>query len=429
MVINNNFTVIDFETTGLYPESNDRIVEVAAIQIDHTGNILKEYTSLVNPNRDVGLTYKHKITARDVLNAPRFEEIAGDVISLLSDSVFVAHGANFDLRFISKELSRMGYTFPDYPFLCTMQLARRADRSIPSRKLGRLCNYFGINLTNAHEAYHDAIATAELFSLCLSKIGGLSELSLSDIGVRGDFPLSEDLPQLHVSGKSYKREKAALDNAVAPPYISRLVAKLPATNLSNPLLDEYNFVLDQVLEDRRIEESEFEKMLALANDLGVSREDANRAHHAYMRNVINTALEDSIITENERKDLDEVRKLLSISHDNYASILNEVRVQRQNTSSPANDIVSQTGDVEGKSICFTGSLNCLIEGERATKSMAQKIAAGHGMLVEKNVTKKLDILVVADPYSMSGKAKKAREYGTRIIAEHVFWKMMGTNIE
>jgi DNA polymerase III subunit epsilon len=41
----------------------------------------------------------------------------------------------------------------------------------------------------------------------------------------------------------------------------------------------------------------------------------------------------------------------------------------------------------------------------------------------------LDLLVVADPDSMSGKAKKAREYGIRIVAEPVFWSMMGVNVD
>ena len=47
-----------------------------------------------------------------------------------------------------------------------------------------------------------------------------------------------------------------------------------------------------------------------------------------------------------------------------------------------------------------------------------------GMVVKKSVTKSLDYLVCADPETMSGKAKKAREYGVRIIAEPAFFKMV-----
>lgn len=51
------------------------------------------------------------------------------------------------------------------------------------------------------------------------------------------------------------------------------------------------------------------------------------------------------------------------------------------------------------------------------------------MVVKKNVTKRLDCLVVADPDSMSGKARKAREYGVRILAEPVFWRAVGVDVE
>jgi hypothetical protein len=41
----------------------------------------------------------------------------------------------------------------------------------------------------------------------------------------------------------------------------------------------------------------------------------------------------------------------------------------------------------------------------------------------------LDILVVADPDSMSGKANKAHKYGVRVVAEPVFWKMLEIQVE
>lgn len=46
-----------------------------------------------------------------------------------------------------------------------------------------------------------------------------------------------------------------------------------------------------------------------------------------------------------------------------------------------------------------------------------------------SVTKKLDILVVADPQTQSTKAKKARQYGLRIVHEPEFWRMLGIATE
>jgi len=44
------------------------------------------------------------------------------------------------------------------------------------------------------------------------------------------------------------------------------------------------------------------------------------------------------------------------------------------------------------------------------------------------VTKDLDILVVADPNTLSGKARQARRLGTRIIAEQAFWHAIGVQV-
>lgn len=70
-----------------------------------------------------------------------------------------------------------------------------------------------------------------------------------------------------------------------------------------------------------------------------------------------------------------------------------------------------------------------IDGERATRERATEIAQAHRMTVVKGVTKKLDMLVLADPDSMSGKARKARKYGTRLVAEPVFWSMVGISTD
>jgi DNA polymerase-3 subunit epsilon len=50
------------------------------------------------------------------------------------------------------------------------------------------------------------------------------------------------------------------------------------------------------------------------------------------------------------------------------------------------------------------------------------------MVVVPRVTKKLDMLVLADPDSLSGKAKKAREYGIRIVAESAFWSIIDIEV-
>jgi DNA polymerase-3 subunit epsilon len=58
-----------------------------------------------------------------------------------------------------------------------------------------------------------------------------------------------------------------------------------------------------------------------------------------------------------------------------------------------------------------------------------EIAETHGMEVAESVTKTLDVLVVADPLTQSGKGRKARQYGIRIMHEPVFWRTLGVEVE
>ena len=83
----------------------------------------------------------------------------------------------------------------------------------------------------------------------------------------------------------------------------------------------------------------------------------------------------------------------------------------------------------GKRVCFTGESVCSFRGEQITREIADALAISAGLEVADGVTKKLDILVVADPGTQSSKARKARQYGTRIIHEPLFWKMLGVQVD
>jgi DNA polymerase-3 subunit epsilon len=423
------FAVVDVETTGLFPGAYDRIVEIAVVRVEPDGAILDEYATLVNPDRDVGPTDIHGISASDVKNAPRFREIVGDVIARMAGAVFVAHNVHFDMRFLRAEMARLGHELPTFPFLCTMQLARRADPGIPSRRLDELCRHFGIRLEGAHCAYMDARAEAALLARCLACVAKEGVQCLADVGVQGSVVGVKRWPSFPVSGTSYRRAAAARDRLRQRSYIAGLVARLPATGDASTEMDSYLSLLDGILEDRKVTQDEAAALFALAGELGVSRNQALAAHQAYMQDLIRVALSDGVITEAEQTDLAQVRLLLNISETDYARLCRDVRTESGSRSPTTFGADKAHEIIEGKSICFTGALVCRVRGERATRELAERIAAEHGMIVKNSVTKNLDLLVVADPDTMSGKAKKARQYGIRMIAEAVFWRMMGLDVE
>ena len=85
--------------------------------------------------------------------------------------------------------------------------------------------------------------------------------------------------------------------------------------------------------------------------------------------------------------------------------------------------------MRGLSVCFTGDSCLMFRGESVSRALAERLAVDAGMLVKGSVTKKLDLLVTVDADSLSGKARKAREYGTRVMAETVFWQLVGVEMQ
>ncbi len=164
--------MVDVETTGLASRTRDRVVEIAVVLTDPDGRVQHEWSTLVNPLRDVGPTWVHGIRARDVAAAPTFGEIAGDVMAALSGRVLVAHNVGFDFSFLTAELGRAHVPVrADFPRICTM---RWSDAFVhgASRKLVHCCEAAGIEIVDAHSALGDARATADLLGFYLRRSGG-----------------------------------------------------------------------------------------------------------------------------------------------------------------------------------------------------------------------------------------------------------------
>ena len=92
-------------------------------------------------------------------------------------------------------------------------------------------------------------------------------------------------------------------------------------------------------------------------------------------------------------------------------------------------VAESIASLTGLSVCFTGALLGTVDGIPITRSTAQLLANNAGLTVRDNVVKELDLLVVADPDTQSGKAKRARALGTRVIAEAVFWASIGARTD
>src|SRR3954451_6585243 len=151
--------VLDFETTGL-SAGYDRVVEVSVVRIEPGSQPWLALDTLVNPDRRVAATHVHGITDRDVTDAPSFEDIAGDLLRALSDSVIAAHNVYFDMSFLRFELGRL-LPFGELPHLCTR--FTRPIIGLTACSLDEACRVDQIGHTPTHTSRSDATAAALLW--------------------------------------------------------------------------------------------------------------------------------------------------------------------------------------------------------------------------------------------------------------------------
>jgi DNA polymerase III subunit epsilon len=412
--IDHAFTVVDCETTGFHPNAHHRIVELAIASVDERGELDEIWCSLLRPERDLGPTEVHGIRGRDVRDAPSFDEILGEVLDRLAGRVVVAHNARFDCAFLEHELSRAGVDVVPLPSLCTMELAGHLGLGGSRMRLVDCCAAIGATPSDTHTAEADALACATLLAAYLS---GANSKDIDSL-IRGQIRLAESWPRSDERAPCKRRDRSP-DVASEPSFLARLVQTADAPlGMDTAQVAPYLDVLDRAIEDRRLSTAEQEELRATATMLGLSAERVRRLHSDYVGTLIAVARRDGIVTDREREDLVLVGEALGIGE------IDELLAFR--STSAAGESVDD--GLKGKSVCFTGELTCRYDGQPVTREMAHELAEQAGMTIAPRVTKKLDMLVVADPDSLSGKARKAREYEVRIVAEVAFWSMIGVEV-
>lgn len=393
------FAVIDFETTGLLPERSDRVVEVGVVLADDEGRIEEEWTTLINPRRDIGATHIHGIRAIDVLDAPEFADISSHLLSMLAGRTVVAHNASFDMRFLHRELQLAFYELLDRPpALCSMKWA---GRMIGPAKLAHCCQALDIDLTDAHSALADARATAQLVEHLL-RLCGIDEEWAADVRASARFGWP-------ATGSAIGAARSAPRGSSKPDVYGWLKSVLKAAWIPGSPEDEasYLLVLDRALLGRSISHTEGRQLLGTAEAAGISRDTVGRLHHDYLRSVAQEALADGVVTQEERADLESVAATLGLG----APYVDEA-LSWAADHTPDRSTTSGFALAPGDRIVFTGEMN------RDRDDWVRAIVTAG--LASGGVTKSTKLLVAADPDSVSGKAAKARRFGIPVVNESTF---------
>lgn len=192
------YGIVDIETTGGMFH-RDKIIEVAIIVTDGV-EILSEYQSLVHPERSIPghITGITGINDHMVADAPKFYEIAKNIIEHLEGCIFVAHNVNFDYNFIKEEFRSLGYPF-NKKKLCTVKLTRSTIPGLRSYGLDSLVNHFDIHVDSRHRAYDDTLATYKIFHYIVNELTDSYHLDkLINQGLDASvLPRGMDIDQVH----------------------------------------------------------------------------------------------------------------------------------------------------------------------------------------------------------------------------------------
>lgn len=405
------YCVVDVETTGVSARL-DRIVEIAIVALDGHGATEWAWTTLVNPQRDVGPTHIHGLRASDVQSAPVFGDIAGYLAYLLAGRVFVAHNASFDWRFIDASFEREGIMTPTIAQTCTCQTARSVG--LTPATLAACCEFYSITNNHAHSALGDALATAEL----LTRLANLDDPD-NQASVRWGLQQTEPWPSIPIrETQGVQRPPAPIQPAMTSTADGRetlaAFADMEVTfghlDVSTVNDDEavYLAAVEQALGDRVITDDETAELHALANELALTSEQVASAHRTFLHGVAASHWADGIISAGEHGDLTNVAVMLGLPAEAADEALRDPRV-----FAPTPDAQLFPGD----RVVFTGETE-------TPRTELEAMAKAAGLRVTGSVSGLTKLLVAADPASESSKARKAREAGTTVVTEHVFLRRL-----
>ena len=206
---------LDTETTGLYPDQGDRVIEIGCVELVNrklTGNNRHFY---LNPGRDSHeeALKVHGITTEFLRDKPKFDAVADELLDYLQGAEVVIHNAPFDLGFLNKELELLGRpVFRQFVNSVTDTLAM-AKEMYPGKRNGldALCDRLGVD--NSGRTLHGALLDAELLAdVYINLTRGQDALLMDAVGTE------------HATGSSVRVDLSCFELPVLVASVAELAA-------------------------------------------------------------------------------------------------------------------------------------------------------------------------------------------------------------
>ena len=157
---------LDTETTGLSPDSGDRIIEIGCLEMVNRRLTGRDFHVYLNPQRrsHEDAVKVHGLSDEFLADKPPFASVADELLEFVAGAEIVIHNAGFDVGFLDEELRRVGKPkFPSFVSQVTDSLAM-AREMFPGKanSLDALCKRLEID--NSNRALHGALLDAGLLA-------------------------------------------------------------------------------------------------------------------------------------------------------------------------------------------------------------------------------------------------------------------------
>ena len=157
---------LDTETTGLSPDSGDRIIEIGCLEMVNRRLTDNNKHFYINPERpsSEGALRVHGLTEEFLADKPRFAEIADDLLAFLDGAEVIIHNAAFDVGFIDAELRRLARPRLSEQVELITDSLQMARTMYPGKQnsLDALCKRLEVD--NTHRTLHGALLDAGLLA-------------------------------------------------------------------------------------------------------------------------------------------------------------------------------------------------------------------------------------------------------------------------
>ena len=160
----NDFVIIDIETTGLSVE-NDEILEIGAIRIVN-GKTVEEYERLIAVKTEIAQNISELtgITQEQVKeNGKPINEALPSFMDFVKGSEVAGYNVNFDHDFLLAECSRQGIDITKIKFTDVMTIVKSKLKGMRSYNLESVAKRLGITTKQQHRALSDCYLLYQVY--------------------------------------------------------------------------------------------------------------------------------------------------------------------------------------------------------------------------------------------------------------------------